>query len=141
MRCLGMVTDTKSHVMTDADVLDFSDSPAWMQSAPRHIHITARRRSLYRQFGKRALDLAIAIPLLFAFSPVILVASLLVLATSGWPVFYKARRIGKDGREFSMWKIRSMSCNADKVLQTWRESDAEFAGEFASAFKVKNDPR
>ncbi len=73
-------------------------------------------QSFYRRRGKRILDLALGIPLLVLALPIILVCALLTVALSGWPPFYGARRLGRGGREFTMWKIRTMVRDADEAL-------------------------
>lgn len=101
----------------------------------------AARRGFYARYGKRALDLALGVPLLLLASLVVLVLALLVLASSGWPPFYRARRVGRGGREFSMWKLRSMVRDADQALARWREENPSLAAEYAQNFKLKDDPR
>ena len=57
---------------------------------------------------KRALDIAIALPLLMLLSPVVVVLALAVRVTSVGPAFYRATRVGQGGRTFSMFKLRTM---------------------------------
>ena len=90
---------------------------------------------------KRLFDLAIGVPLAVIALPIVLTAALIVIASSGWPPLYGARRVGLNGREFSMWKLRTMVRDADKVLKDWQEQNSEFAEEYRSNFKIKNDPR
>jgi lipopolysaccharide/colanic/teichoic acid biosynthesis glycosyltransferase len=64
---------------------------------------------------RRLLDVVIALLVLPLLSPVFLLVSLaVVLETPGGP-FYAARRIGKGGKPFRMWKFRSMVSNADRI--------------------------
>ena len=63
---------------------------------------------LYAAGWKRVFDVALGLPLFLASLPIILLAALAIALTSGWPVFYKTRRLGADGREFTMWKLRTM---------------------------------
>lgn len=56
----------------------------------------------------------------------------------GGPVIYKQRRVGYNGREFDMYKFRSMKINADDELDDLK-SDNEMQGDYM--FKVENDPR
>ena len=58
---------------------------------------------------KRALDLVIAIPGLVMTSPLLAAAAIAVKLDAPGPVFYRGRRVGKDGREFSILKLRSMT--------------------------------
>ena len=57
---------------------------------------------------KRALDVTVAALSLLVLSPVILVVALLLLATSGRPVLFRHRRLGRDGRPFTLLKFRTM---------------------------------
>jgi lipopolysaccharide/colanic/teichoic acid biosynthesis glycosyltransferase len=71
---------------------------------------------------------------------VILLAALAVVATSGLPAFYASERVGKGGKTFRMWKLRTMCRDADRVLESWL-ADPEFARSFQAHYKVDNDPR
>jgi lipopolysaccharide/colanic/teichoic acid biosynthesis glycosyltransferase len=102
---------------------------------------TALESGRYAGFGKRTFDLVAGIPLFLASVPVIVVAAVAIGVTSGWPVFYKTRRLGANGREFTMWKLRSMVKNADQVLADWRISNPQLAAEYEASFKLKQDPR
>jgi len=98
-------------------------------------------RTIYSRHGKRVLDLALGIPLCLLATPVILAIAVMVVALYGWPPFYRGKRVGKGGREFSMWKIRTMVPDAERKLQHWCEADKELAKEYSHNFKLKNDPR
>lgn len=68
---------------------------------------------IYRNGLKRALDCAIAIPVLaLAAIPMGLIALAVKLDSPG-PVLFRQKRLGKDGREFEMLKFRSMCVNAE----------------------------
>lgn len=64
---------------------------------------------------KRSLDLSIAFVLLILISPILLIISILIKFTSRGPVFFVQRRIGKDMKEFDMYKFRTMIINAEKI--------------------------
>jgi len=57
---------------------------------------------------KRALDLAVAVPLLVILSPVLVALAAAVRLTSRGPAFHRATRVGRDGRPFTMLKLRTM---------------------------------
>jgi len=57
---------------------------------------------------KHGLDRLVAGLALIALSPLLLVVALAVKLSSSGPVFFRQRRIGRDGRDFSMLKFRSM---------------------------------
>lgn len=57
---------------------------------------------------KRIIDIAGAIILLPIVLPIILLATIAIIATSGWPPFFIQERVGYGGRPFRMWKLRTM---------------------------------
>ena len=63
----------------------------------------------------RALDIAIAAVALAILAPFLLVAAIAIKLTSPGPVVYRQRRVGRDGREFEMWKLRTMVQGSDPV--------------------------
>lgn len=66
-------------------------------------------------FGKRVFDLILSIIGIVLASPFFLFGPLLVKLNSKGPVFYKAKRVGKGGKIFLMYKFRTMVENADKI--------------------------
>jgi len=70
--------------------------------------------SWYVRKGKRLFDLVCASFLLLLASPILLMSALLVRLTSSGPVFYSQTRLGKNGKPFTIWKIRSMYHNCEK---------------------------
>jgi lipopolysaccharide/colanic/teichoic acid biosynthesis glycosyltransferase len=64
--------------------------------------------------SKRLLDLALAIPLLVLFSPLMLVIALLVLVIHGKPVIFSQLRPGYRGRPFFVYKFRTMTEDSDE---------------------------
>lgn len=85
---------------------------------------------------KRTLDACGAFVLLVILSPIILIASLLVKAQDGGPVFHRRRVVGPEG-EFDAFKLRTMRVDADQILAR----DPELRREFEVNFKLKKDPR
>lgn len=67
----------------------------------------------YRDYIKRVIDLLIAIPVfVVVFLPMIMIGIVIKLDSPG-PVLFKQKRIGKDGKVFSMLKFRSMCVGAE----------------------------
>src|ERR671926_148026 len=64
----------------------------------------------------RALDASLATFFLLVLAPVSLVLALLVLATSGRPLFYRGERVGRGGRIFEMLKFRTLRVGAETRL-------------------------
>lgn len=71
------------------------------------------RKSFYTEYGKRALDLMIAVPAVILLSPIYGLISLGVFLDVGKPIIYKQTRVGKGGKEFDILKFRSMNDDKD----------------------------
>lgn len=88
-------------------------------------------------FAKRTLDVVapiIALPLL---APVLLLTALAIKLDSPGPVLFRQVRCGKDGREFYIYKFRTMVENADELYAEFLAQN-EIKGPM---FKMKKDPR
>jgi exopolysaccharide biosynthesis polyprenyl glycosylphosphotransferase len=120
-----------------------SPVPPRPQAAPptqsyRNIVITeAQCNGLYLKYGKRLIDIIGASLALILFSPVILIFAILVKLDSDGPVFYRASRLGKGGRAFDFFKMRSMYTGA----HTSRSSLMHLNQVEGPVFKLFNDPR
>lgn len=64
---------------------------------------------------KRALDVAASLAALLLLSPVLAATALAVMLEGGRPVLFRQVRVGQGGREFSMYKFRSMVPNAAAI--------------------------
>jgi len=86
---------------------------------------------------KRITDIALSLILIVVTAPIILVAALAIgLVSKGSPIFSQAR-VGKDGRIFKMYKLRTMVPGADVLHEQMRERN----GVSGPVLKIKNDPR
>ena len=91
----------------------------------------------HRQTGKRLFDFIIAIILFLPFIFILLIVGFIIKFDSQGPIFYVSKRYGQDGKIFHMYKFRSMSEHADKIIHKLKEKN-EVDGPI---FKIKNDPR
>jgi exopolysaccharide biosynthesis polyprenyl glycosylphosphotransferase len=64
---------------------------------------------------KRFIDLAFSATVLILMLPVLILVGLAIKITSPGPVFYKQKRVGKNGRIFTIYKFRTMVKNAEKL--------------------------
>ncbi|MEV0117413.1 sugar transferase [Streptomyces sp. NPDC050844] len=91
--------------------------------------------------GRRAIkgvvDRTGAAVLLMLFAPLMVLVGLLVLVDSRGGVFYRQRRVGKDGREFTILKFRTMVAGAHRARAELTDRN-EGAG---LLFKLRRDPR
>ncbi|WP_283177299.1 sugar transferase [Gemmobacter sp. 24YEA27] len=98
------------------------------------------RGGVYRHAFKRVLDLFAILAAVPIMVPVVLVLAILVARDGGSP-FYSQMRIGKGGRSFRMWKLRSMVVDADQRLEAWLAVNPAARAEWDSTQKLRNDPR
>lgn len=88
---------------------------------------------------KRILDLIIGVILLFILSPFLILVSLLILLTSGWPVLYVSTRVSQSGRgTIPLLKFRTMCHDADEKKKSLAHLSHRTDGPL---FKIKHDPR
>ncbi len=100
----------------------------------------ANTHGLYRKFGKRAIDIV----LVFMSAPIVILLLLPVLALiamDGGNPLYSQLRLGRGGRSYRMWKLRSMVVDADKKLEAYLASNPEAKAEWDLNQKLKDDPR
>lgn len=97
----------------------------------------------YLYFGvKRLFDILIALIGCLFLLPVILIVKISYLLHKDFDsIFFRQKRIGKNGKEFNLYKFRSMVPNADEVLKELLRNDAEARKEYKINKKLKNDPR
>lgn len=57
------------------------------------------------------------------------------------PIFYEQLRIGKNGKEFRLYKYRTMVMNADEKLEKYLEQNPEAKKEYRKYKKLREDPR
>ncbi|HSK91789.1 MAG TPA: sugar transferase [Euzebyales bacterium] len=89
-----------------------ADSPLADENTLRLEHIVSalagRQRSFYERFVKPLIDRLIALLLLAALAPVLLVTALAVWLSLGSPILLRQSRVGHGGRTFGMLKFRTM---------------------------------
>lgn len=97
-------------------------------------------RRAYRAIFKRALDIGLTVAVLPIVVPLMAVMAALI-ALDGHNPFYSQVRIGRGGKEFRMWKMRTMVHNADALLKAYLEENPVAKMEWDANQKLKNDPR
>lgn len=110
-----------------------------MRVKDHRIYVDKKRiekRKIY-YFLKRIFDILLSAVGLIIGSVIFLLVTIAIKKEDNGPVIYKQRRIGKDGKEFNMYKFRSMCVDADEKLAALKEQN-EVEG---AMFKIKDDPR
>lgn len=91
------------------------------------IEVNPQLMPVWERKIKRLMDVVISLIVLILTLPITLLVSLAIKLDSEGPVFYKQTRVGKDGKEFKIYKFRSMFNNAEKHT--------------GPVWSTKNDPR
>ena len=99
--------------------------------------IENERSNILYEVIKRIIDIVASFIGLILLSPLILIVSILIKLESKGEVIFKQKRVGLNGKEFYMYKFRSMVINAEE-LKEQLESQNEMSGPM---FKIKDDPR
>ncbi len=121
--------------------------PSITEVVPRRLHLESLGATpllgvslttpLPSRWSKAVFDRVMGSVLLLLALPVIAGAGLAVRLTSRGPAFFRQTRVGMDGRHFTMYKLRSMTVDAEQRLSALREhSDGN-----GMLFKMREDPR
>ncbi|WP_240989154.1 sugar transferase [Salipiger mangrovisoli] len=100
----------------------------------------APRSAAYRALFKRVLDVAIVLALALPALCVVLFCAALI-ARDGHSPIYLQKRVGRNGRVFHMWKLRSMVPDAEQLLAAHLRADDLARAEWEFTQKLRNDPR
>lgn len=95
---------------------------------------------VYRNLLKRPLDILLVLLSAPIVLPVVIILAILVARGGGKP-FYSQMRIGKNGRLYRMWKLRSMVEDADARLSAHLAANPEAKREWDRNQKLRDDPR
>lgn len=89
-------------------------------------------------FVKRIADIFCSAVAIILLSPLFIIISIAIKATSEGPVIFVHKRVGKNGKEIGIYKFRSMVVNAEALIEKFTPEQKE---EFQKNFKLENDPR
>ncbi|MEZ5910799.1 MAG: sugar transferase [Paracoccaceae bacterium] len=98
------------------------------------------KRGLYGRIGKRVLDIALVAAAAPFVVPVVAALAVAIAADGGKP-FYSQMRVGRAGKPFRMWKLRSMVPDADQRFQAYLDENPEARAEWEEKQKLTDDPR
>lgn len=107
--------------------------PAGVSSKPM-------KPSAYRGGLKRGLDIALVLLSVPFVVPLIGFMALMVRSDGG-PAFFRQTRVGHGGRDYTMWKLRSMVIDADALFAFHLAADPIARAEWDATQKLKSDPR
>lgn len=90
---------------------------------------------------KRAVDLVLGLGGCVVALPVVLASALAIKLSSRGPAFFSQRRAGRAGRPITIWKLRTMAANAQRLLEEHLATDPAAREEWERSFKLSRDPR
>ena len=128
------VDDASRSDQADSEIAGFHGSTN-VDGGPADIN------ALHSRLAKRAIDLALGIPALLVVLPVIALLGVLIKLLSPGPAFYVQPRVGLKGRTIRILKLRTMSCDADKLLANYLQNSAAAREEWNRFCKLSHDPR
>lgn len=99
--------------------------------------IEREESKLMYNFVKRFIDIFCSGLGIILLSPVFIIVGTIIKLDSKGPVIFSQKRVGKDGKEFKMYKFRSMVVNAEELKKKLMHQN-EMSGPM---FKMKDDPR
>ncbi len=100
-----------------------------------------RASSLYNRIVKRALDLVCILLGAPVVVPVVALLALVVFLSDRSNPFYSQPRVGRNGRIYTIWKLRTMVPDADRLLEAYLAENAAAQIEWDTTQKLKADPR
>ncbi|QOG22560.1 MULTISPECIES: sugar transferase [Bradyrhizobium] len=108
-------------------------------------HEATRRNAVLREFGKRALDVAISVPAIVVLTPVFIGIWIAIHLDSPGPAVFCQRRIGRDEKPFNCFKFRTLHHNADQNVhrEAIRRAFAKepLSNDPDAPYKLTDDPR
>lgn len=133
------VTLKNDRMPPNDQIFDGAYSPEQLATyfPPRSPHT----ESFKYRFAKRVFDYMVCLVFLPVSATLLLALSLFVLCTAGWPVFYRQKRIGRNGRAFTLFKLRTMRVDGALVLVEWFSNYPDALSEWEETRKLRDDPR
>ena len=116
----------------------FEVLPRQFQNEAVRPYYDALKRNWFSRFIKRAFDIFASLSLIILLSPIMLVIAIWIKLDSKGPVLYKSTRVTTYGRDFKIWKFRTMVVDADKKGAR-AESNAKYEELFETMFDDTKD--
>ena len=102
------------------------------------VYVEPARLTAWQLRTKRALDVLVSVGVLAVVAPALLGAAIAIRLEDRGPLLFRQRRVGLDGREFTLLKLRTMVVDAERRVDELHGANERDAGPL---FKVQRDPR
>ena len=96
-------------------LVKYDKLPDFMKNKEVKYYYDILRKKRFQLFLKRLFDIIMSLILLILIFPVLLIIGITIKIDSKGPIFYRQTRITKYGKEFRIFKFRTMVVNADKI--------------------------
>lgn len=96
-------------------LVKYDKLPDFMKNKEVKYYYDILRKKRFQLFLKRLFDIIMSLILLILISPILLIIGITIKIDSKGPIFYRQTRITKYGKEFKIFKFRTMVVNADKI--------------------------
>src|SRR5699024_3062124 len=97
---------------------------------------------IYRIYIKRVIELVVALPLLILLSHILLLVSILIITTSDGPLFFSQTRVGKNLKNFRIYKFRTMTDHKHEVKKRLgKTDDITKVGYYLRTYKIDELPQ
>lgn len=97
----------------------------------------SNKKNNYIRFT-RILDIIISTIMIVILSPIYILIAFILLIFQGRPIIFKQTRLGLNGKEFNIYKFRTMKLSAEELKKTFSKEEKI---EYEKNFKLKKDPR
>ena len=111
-----------------------------LEQQEQNTTLEIKKHDFFYLFIKRIFDFVVSIASLILLSPIFLLIAVLIKIDSKGKVFYKHKRIGKNGEYIYLYKFRSMYIDSKERLEKMLENP-DIKKEWEENFKLENDPR
>lgn len=115
-------------------------APVVLETAPQPELRKRKAGRLYRSFLKRWIDVGAILLSVPVVVPIVASLAIAVWFEGGRP-FYSQDRVGRGGKTFRMWKLRSMEHDSDALMDEYLAANPEAQAEWDRTQKLTNDPR
>lgn len=134
------VLDIQKYNENDIDIKYENKEEKGLVSSGKFLAINEKVKEVSYLGVKRAFDFTAAFLGIILLSPLFLIIALAIKLDSKGTVFYKHKRIGKNGKTIYLYKFRSMYSDSKQQLEKLLE-DPKIRKKWEESYKIENDPR
>ena len=137
-----MSANQKEFIYAEGVSANVNSNTEMTESLIQKSMVKAKMHLYFDRIVKRTIDIIGALFGILLLVPLTIgVAIANRVAKDKGPIFYTQKRIGKNGKEFKLYKFRSMIVGADEILEKYLAENEEAREEYSTYKKLKHDPR